>query len=78
MNLSILEETIKGRLSCKIKFKNTIKQGRPKKEVYDYIIFDELKQDNCLKIEKLNGKEYYIDNENRLYDIISEEYIGQN
>ena len=49
MNLSILEETIKGRLSCKIKFKNTIKQGRPKKEVYDYIIFDELKQDNFLK-----------------------------
>ena len=77
MNLSVLEETIKERLSCNIKFKNNIKQGRPKKEIYDYIIFDELKQDQFLKIEKLHGKEYYIDNENRLYDIISEEYIGQ-
>lgn len=77
MNLSDLEVAIKDRLSCKIKFKCNTKQGRPKKEVYDYILFDELKPNEFLKIEKVNGKEYYIDNENRLYDIITEEYIGQ-
>lgn len=78
MNLSLLEEVIKARISDSIKFKNYAKQGRPKKEIHDYIIFDELQADEFLKIEIINGKEYYIDNDNRLYDTISEEYIGQN
>lgn len=77
MNLSLLEEVIKSRISDRIKFKGNVKQGRPKKEIYDYIIFDELQADEFLKLEIINGKEYYIDNDNRLYDTISEEYIGQ-
>ena len=76
MNLSDFEESIKLRLSDKILFKNSIKQGRPKKEICDYIVFDELEQDMYLQIENIDGNDYYIDNENRLYDIVSEEYIG--
>lgn len=80
MNLSPFEEIVKSRLSPNISFKNNFKnngkQGRPKKEIYEYLIFDELDYNEFLKIEIIDGKEYLIDNEKRLYDITTEEYIG--
>lgn len=77
MKLTKLEQDIMDKLDKTLFIKGTQKQGRPKKEIIDYILFDELEINNYLKFHKIDNKEYYIDNEKRLYDIITEEYIGK-
>ena len=75
MKLTELEKSMLSKLK-NVTIASSIKQGRPRKEIIDYIIFDELESEKYLQKQFIDNKEYYVDNENRLYDIITEEYIG--
>ena len=75
MVLTDLEKDIYHRIKDSVDLISAVKCGRPRKDIIEDIVLEELTYENYLDTYTFNGKEYYIDNNNILYDKINGEYV---